>query len=176
MLLWLQRSYLSERFPNYDPSADRDEETPYDLDHIQPQASWGANWQTQSKRLSKTSDVERFRNGRDYLGNAIGNLRWIGSSENRSDGDLGLREKLALNPPGKIVPDPEANDTRSEPDWRLGIFDGNQRNLWYAAGADKEDSDWSEERIQSFQEAVELRTVWLYRQWWEQASFDTWIS
>jgi hypothetical protein len=33
-LPWLQRAYLDAAFPEYDPTADREDDTPYDVDHI----------------------------------------------------------------------------------------------------------------------------------------------
>ena len=176
MLLWLQRRYLTERFPDYDPSSDRDEEKPYDLDHIQTRASWGAYWSTQLERLPSDTDNQHFRDGRDNLGDSIGNLRWIGSSENREDGDLGLREKLRLREPGKPV---EASDIASTgqagPDWKLGAFEDASHDLWWKAGAEKDSPYWTVERIAAFQEAVEKRTVWLYKEWWREAEFDKWL-
>ena len=171
MLLWLQRRYLTEQFPKYNPSSDRDEEKPYDLDHIQPKESWRADWRTQERRLLG-DPKDHFYYGRDHLGNSIGNFRWVGSSENRSDGKLGLREKLRLKEPGKpsaeITP---AETGPTEPDWKLGIFDEEAQDLWWKAGGG---DSWSADRIAAFQQAVEQRTVWLYGQWWKQAGFDQW--
>ena len=36
ILLWLQREYLKETFRGHDPTSEHEEETPVDLDHIQP--------------------------------------------------------------------------------------------------------------------------------------------
>ena len=180
MLLWLQRQYLTERFPHYDPSSDRDEEQPYDLDHIQPRASWGVNWTTQSKRLPNGDKETHFRDGREHLGNSIGNYRWIGSSENRRDGDLNLRQKLRLQEPGQTSSETH-NTELPGPDWSLGVFDRQQQNVWWQAGAEdgadtKEKSiAWPPARIAAFQQAVEERTVWLYEQWWNEAGFERWI-
>jgi hypothetical protein len=173
MLLWLQRQYLTERFPHYDPSSDRDEEQPYDLDHIQPRASWGVNWTTQAKRLPNGDKETHFRDGREHLGNSIGNYRWIGSSENRRDGDLNLRQKLCLR---------ETGQKPAGPDWSFGVFDRQQEDVWWRAGAEdgadsKERSiTWPPTRVAAFQQAVEERTVWLYGQWWNEAGFERWTS
>ncbi|MBU1117311.1 MAG: DUF262 domain-containing protein [Bacteroidetes bacterium] len=37
ILLWLQRKYLTRQFPDYDPTSERDEDLPVDLDHLIPQ-------------------------------------------------------------------------------------------------------------------------------------------
>ena len=174
MLLWLQRRYLAGEFKNYDPSSDRDEEKPYDLDHIQPQSTWSDHWTTQCKRITTESESARksFHNGRWLLGNAPGNLRWIGSSKNRADGALSIREKFELKRASGVV-------TWTRPDWAADVFDDEALSGWWDSdddgGADRS-KHWSSERMIAFRKAVEERTMWLYKAWWEQAGFDAWLD
>ena len=121
MLLWLQRQYLARAFPHYDPSSNRDEEKPYDLDHIQPQAIWGEHWASQQSLIDK-ADRTHFNNGRGHLGNAIGNFRWIGSSQNRSDGAISVRQKLQLGSRDDMP--------TNVPDWAVGILRADTLQDW----------------------------------------------
>ena len=90
-LLWLQRDYLRRHFPEYDPTSDRDEDLPIDLDHIVPSERFSFWWQKSCypSGLSDPDDAKvlnNLRNCRGEIGNLIGNLRWLSSSENRSRG------------------------------------------------------------------------------------------
>jgi|GEM_PF-3188427 len=90
-LLWLQREYLRRHFPSYDPTSDRDEDLPIDLDHIVPQERFGFHWQeagfpeglTYKEHRDTLDNLWRYRG---EVGNLLGNLRWLSSSENRSRG------------------------------------------------------------------------------------------
>lgn len=176
MLLWLQRSYLSTEFGGYDPSSDRDEDKPYDLDHIQPQANW--NFHGSTKILAKvegdgTGDyyTSDFYNGRHDLGNSVGNKRWIDSSENRSWGKTNPNKKLKLD---RFL----AQD--AQPDkWMTSTFDVRESSVrtWLDAGADDGDGVlWTSCRKRAFQQAVEERALWLYERFWEDNGFSTWMG
>lgn len=169
MLLWLQRSYLEREFADYDPSSDRDDDKPYDLDHIQPQAAWNFDWRSRGKMIENSDDHDHFGDGRDPLGNGIGNLRWIGSSENRRAGALGLIKKLCLQRFVQATEQPELDP------WMASVFDVRDRptvDLWIKAGAD---GKWTAARMQAFQQAVEERAAWLYQQLWCGAGFSKWL-
>lgn len=168
LLLWLQRAYLSEKFSAYDPSSARDDEKPYDLDHIQPKASWNFNWLNRHARIKDQSLHASFGDGRSDLGESIGNLRWIGSSENKGDGADEVKVKLKLH---KFVGETAVAD----PDpWMESVFDVRPEAVetWIRASGEE---DWTRERMQSFQYAVERRTLWLYEQFWDAASFAAWF-
>lgn len=170
MLLWLQRSYLEKEFAGYDPSSDRDDEKPFDLDHIQPQAVWDFDWRQRNKRIEDRDDHDHFGDGRDQVGNGIGNLRWIGSSENRSDGSTGLVEKLGLKRSAQAIGPIELDH------WMTSAFNARDRltvDLWIEAGAD---GAWTKTRMQAFQQAVEERAAWLFQQLWTDAHFRLWFD
>lgn len=168
MLLWLQRQYLEFEFRDYDPSTDRDDEKPYDLDHIQPKSAFDFNWLGWTPMFDeplKDQCQSSFYHGRYQLGDSIGNYRWIGSSINRSDGDVDLVEKLDLKAfkPG---------DVGRWMNSAFNIDDENVRQTWSVAGGR---GKWSATRLQAFQQAVEERAMWLYEEFWRSAGFDEWF-
>lgn len=168
LLLWLQRAYLSKVFSAFDPSSARDEEKPYDLDHIQPKAAWNFSWKQRNARVQDQSLHESFGDGRFDLGDSIGNLRWIGSTENRGDGAEEVKEKLKLHrfAGETAVADPDP--------WMGSAFDIRPEAIetWIKASGEE---DWTMERMQAFQYAVEKRTLWLYEQFWDTAGFAAWF-
>ena len=169
LLLWLQRVYLSEEFSAYDPSSARDDEKPYDLDHIQPKASWNFDWRNRHARIKDQSLHASFGDGRSDLGESIGNLRWIGSSENKGDGADEVKVKLKLH---RFVGETAVAD----PDlWMSSAFDIRPEAIetWIKASGKE---DWTMERMQGFQYAAEKRTLWLYEQFWDTAGFAAWFG
>ena len=88
-LLWLQRDYLNARFGHYDPTSDRDEDLPIDLDHVVSQACFDFDWGNRLDLPSGAMSDAQLYNLRHYrreLGNSLGNLRWLCASENRKRG------------------------------------------------------------------------------------------
>jgi hypothetical protein len=88
-LMWFQRSYIAEEFPDYDPTSDRDEDLPIDLDHIVPYDAFGFDWRYRASRLKEPEEKnisDNFRWGRGIVGNSLGNFRWLAASENRGRG------------------------------------------------------------------------------------------
>lgn len=95
-LLWVQRNYLRRRFSDFDPTSDRDEDLPIDLDHIIPNDRFGFHWQLSGfplrddlkpLEISENKEVlDNISRYRSEIGNLIGNLRWLSSSENRGRG------------------------------------------------------------------------------------------
>lgn len=161
MLLWLQRDFFHQRFSSYNPAAGRDDDQPFDLDHVQPQANWGSHWTPLKTKLVNGADVGSFEANRWHLGNAIGNLWWMDGSKNRSLGKADVIEKLAIG------------DQDEGADWGATVFDLNDRAFWRSAGASDARGTWTPERMEAFQLAVERRTLWLYREFWRQAEFAT---
>ncbi|MCW2311331.1 DUF1524 domain-containing protein [Rhodoferax antarcticus] len=103
MLLWLQREYVFATFEKEPALAGMDEETPFDFDHILPSAQW-ANW-TGSGGDNRFIDFPikdikdgEFKvlddSGHWHIGNSIGNIHVLESSENRSWGDASVDDKL----------------------------------------------------------------------------------
>jgi len=139
-LMWLQRKYIAENYSNYDPTSDRDDDLPVDLDHIIPYDIFGFDWRYADKRLNADVISDNFRWQRFVVGNSLGNFRWLDSRENRARGKgsyepLKNNADLVLNPDdwNKIIP----NDTTKE--------------------------CWSKEHIVTFQRLIDSRTLDLFK-------------
>ena len=152
MLLWLQRDYVSAKFENVPALAGLDEETPFDFDHILPSAQW-ANW-TGSGKGERFMDYPlkdravKDETGYWHIGNSIGNIHVLESSENRSIGDASVIEK------NQIIEGFEKN----------ALVPDSDKSIWNdASGLETEPRKWKQERALAFQYAVEKRTFALYR-------------
>ena len=154
MLLWLQRDYIFDTFENEAALAGMDEETPFDFDHILPSAQW-ANW-TGSGGENRFIDFPikdlagNFLDdsGHWHIGNSIGNIHVLESSENRSWGDASVNEKLDKSsfPMNALIDD---------------------QSVWHTASGDKEKGrHWDIERALAFQLAVEQRSFALYQKFY----------
>jgi hypothetical protein len=164
ILLWLQRKMVSTRFDTeFDPLAGRDEDTPYDYDHILPHDHWGG-W-TGARRGTTLLD---FTDGQIHVvGNGIGNIRVWGSSLNRSDGSKPPGIKLKL----------ESDDTERSSLLSDSCIDIDQIDSWIvASGLPGNYRSWSKERALSFQTAVEQRAAWLYRSFYDDLGFASWAG
>lgn len=165
MLLWLQRDYAAHKLPG-DPTAGTEDETPYDFDHILPQAHWsGWTGVTRGARLPDffSSAEERHYN---VIGHAIGNVRVWNTSDNRSDGDASPKIKMGSN-------------EQERTDWmKNSAIDASQQAIWERASPADESkkSHWDLERAQAFQQAVERRTFSLYERLFQEASLDCWLD
>jgi len=173
VLPWLQRVYIGRVFPGYVPLTDHEDDVPYDVDHICPYNDWGCNWTTLNNRLDKVGpDVrQRIRDGRNAVGNGIGNLRLIESSTNRKDQDADVLEKMSfIRGEG-----PTACDIRAMADW---AFPPEQRALWKEVSRSGPVASrmWDNYRLAAFQQAVEQRAAWLYQQFHNDLGFGAWTS
>ncbi|WP_162244786.1 DUF262 domain-containing protein [Methylobacterium sp. Leaf469] len=167
MLPWLQRDYVASAFPHYDPLSDRDDDLPYDLDHLCPQADWGANWNGLSGRIEASAGIARAMWAwRSLLGNGIGNMRIVDASVNRGDGDAPLPAKV----PGLADTPLTAKTTGAMAAMAL---DPTERALWLAASTP--DDRWDEARLAAFQSAVERRSAALYHRYFEELEFTVWL-
>lgn len=152
ILLWLQREYVCNLLGN--PIAGREEDTPYDYDHILPQSHW-SHWTGvggENRILDFMDDSDKAYH---VVGNGIGNVRVWSSSDNRSDGDASPKEKL----PGKHIDSLVANLA----DWDRCSPYGNFDNTY-----------WDKERSLAFQRAVEVRALQLYKQFYSDLGFVSW--
>jgi hypothetical protein len=134
-LLWLQREYLAERFPDYDPTSSRDEDLPIDLDHLIPHTKFGEDWRNQQKNLSFPDETENFRHLRGMVGNSLGNFRWLDAADNRSR----QANKIENN-------EGDRDAIENVPDWNRLI----------------EKNQWSEDDVAAFQKLIDLRTTTIY--------------
>ena len=57
-LPWLQRQYLDAAFPDFDPTADREDDTPYEVDHMVPSSDWGFVWWFREEKLKEIQNRE----------------------------------------------------------------------------------------------------------------------
>lgn len=143
-LMWLQRNYIIENYSNYDPTSDRDDDLPIDLDHIIPRDIFYFNWSERTNRLQKDIITDgaisnNFRWQRDLVGNSLGNYRWLDSRKNRSRGNSYF-EPLENN--ADLVSNPD--------DWNKII------------PIDTRKQNWSKKDIATFQRLIDLRTLYLY--------------
>ncbi|KFE52448.1 hypothetical protein IV02_08425 [Pseudomonas syringae] len=170
ILLWLQRSYVSKL--SGDPIAKRDEDTPYDYDHILPANHW-SGW-------TGVTAGARFM---DYceqggvIGNSIGNMRVWSSSDNRSDGAAAPASKLRLT--DEIVEDALQASLDSQAREQLlgaSAVDLLHTDLWVrcAPPVGKENRFWNLERAKAFERAVEQRALALFESLYEAAGFAEW--
>jgi hypothetical protein len=173
-LPWLQRDYLAAAFPDYDPLADREDDTPFDVDHMVPQNDWKFSWDTREQRLAPimrfdAAQLNKLRWARSDLGNAIGNKWLVDLSANRGWGDLSF--------PGKLqwIQDRVNNDVHEYACLLQGAFECNDQvyAVWQTAS---NGPVWSDARLTAFQTAVEKRTAWLYETLYNDLELDDWLA
>lgn len=184
-LVWLQRGYLETRFKYFNPATGRDDDTPYDVDHMVPQSDWARNFQTFTKAI-KRGDSRPDQYDRRPLGDSIGNLRLIDFTENRSNSDVKFAEKAL--PPGKYEKS-DWNDDQWKAYFDDMAFDKESDPLWRRASGVKESNAdaadawqdginsqpwWDADRLSAFQQAVEMRAAWLYWRFYSELGFATW--
>jgi hypothetical protein len=171
LLLWLQRSYVANM--DGDPVAGRDEDTPYDYDHIVPHLHWG-DW----TGYAKGTRILDFMKKPYVIGNCIGNIRAWGSSDNRSDGALAPAKKLHLVPEidSEDLPAREARELKSFGLFESSAIEFDQAQLWKNCLPAKGSGDrcWSFERTKSFEIAVEQRALSLYTRFYKEPDFQSW--
>ena len=156
ILLWFQRDYVFATFENESALAGMDEETPFDFDHILPSAQWvcgtgnsGSNtFMAFPLKDGKGNILDKT--GHWHVGNSLGNIHVLESSDNRSLGDASVSIKLAK--------DGFAGNAQ--------ILDAH-KTVWLSASGDKEKHrHWEKDRALAFQTAVEQRTFALYQKFY----------
>lgn len=161
LLLWLQRDYVAG-LPG-SPVAGREEDTPYDYDHILPKSHWG-DWRGISGNERLMDFILKSEEQSHYvLGNSIGNVRVWSSADNRSDGADSPKVKL----------------DRGECELNLNnsAICKEHYSLWEACSADGELSlKWNLGRAVDFQQAVERRSFSLYKSFYDDLAFNNWTD
>ena len=160
ILLWVQREMVSDEL-DQEAVAGKDEDTPYDYDHILPYSHWG-KWTgiKPGDRLLDCAEGEI-----SVVGNAIGNIRVWASSLNRADSDKPPTDKLGL--------DVDDNERRTL--LKYSAIDANQIEDWkVASGHVGKRRSWSCDRAMAFQRAVEKRTFQLYQLYFDELGFAEW--
>jgi len=154
LLLWLQREAVAQLKGT--PSSKLDDiNTPYDYDHICPSADWSGN--------QRLTNHERSHS-RWVIGNSIGNMRILESSQNRSDGDATPIKKLHID-----LPEMEECFKASAID--LSAFN----DLKQYSSDPKKPRFWEKERAEVFQRFVENRTFQLYERLFNELEFKHWL-
>ncbi|MDD2846753.1 MAG: DUF262 domain-containing protein, partial [Rhodoferax sp.] len=172
LLLWLQRSYVAQL--HGDPVAGRDEDTPYDYDHILPSAHW-AGWtgaaQNHLRFIDHCEDA-------GMVGNSIGNIRVWNSGDNRSDGDTAPAYKLELVAQHGILEDDAAQASRLSKRAQAlqdSAIDEDQTPLWQShlppCNTRAAHRQWTRERAWQLEEVVSRRALALYQQFYQDAGF-----
>lgn len=157
LLLWLQRNYVKS-LPG-SPVAGREEDTPYDYDHILPQSHWNY-WTGQGQNVDRIA-LFMPKNDNQYwvIGNSIGNIRVWSSSDNRSDG--------ATPPIKKLV---------NEDFFKNSAIPFQHKHWWDECSSEKQHRSWSKNRAIAFQRAVEERSWALYQQFYNELGFASWAN
>lgn len=160
-LLWLQRNYVATFEGS--PVAGRDEDTPYDYDHICPSNHWGDG---RSNNLGQFLAKEGGDSGGHWrVGNSIGNVRVWDSRKNRSDGDAAPNIKLELD-----SDTPERTTLLQQ-----SAIDSSQIEQWKTcSGKEGEGRSWDEPRVEAFQDVVEKRAFTLYEHFYNELGFAEW--
>ncbi len=164
ILLWLQRKMVVNTFDKEtDPMSGKDQDTPYDYDHILPTAHWGG-W----TGVRRDDSLLRFIDAQLHvIGNGIGNIRVWGSSLNRSVGSASPAEKLMLDAmvedsEGRLLLEYSAIEADQVADWKM------------ASGLIGEYRSWNRDRALAFQRAVEKRSFSLYQTYYNDMGFSDW--
>jgi hypothetical protein len=166
LLLWLQREMVSAELDSKtDPMAGKDEDTPYDYDHILPYDHWG-NW-TGAKKGDRLLDFADFADRQIWVvGNGIGNLRVWGSGLNRADGNKPPEEKLKLYA--------DLDDIERRTLLKYSCIHVDEIDNWRMASGKESYRSWSCERALAFQSAVEMRAFHLYQRYFNELEFAEW--
>jgi hypothetical protein len=157
ILMWTQRVYINSKFKNYDPTSDRDEDLPMDLDHLIPQSKFGFNWGERNERLKLDQNdsqqekniQNKFRYQRNDIGNSLGNFRWLASSDNRSRQD----DIIAKN----------NNDTT---DYLFFNFETGMDGECPIDAFNRiiKKDPWTSEDVKEMQRVIDLRSIFIFEQ------------
>jgi hypothetical protein len=166
LLLWLQRKTLSTTFSDANPLAGREDETPYDYEHICPRDDWATDWRSFPHPLKAFCENPRET---WVIGNSIGNYCVLESSTNRAYGKKSPALKLKLS---------EVYSSETQEICEDNVYAINQSE---AVGFNKISVDenmqgeWAEARALAFQSIVERRAFRLFKQFFAEGGFSEWI-
>jgi len=174
VLPWLQRDYVTEAFPGYMPLSDHEDDLPYDVDHICPWADCG-DWfsvRTRIKALEgEPALIKRMQDGRDAVGNGIGNLRLVDVPANRGDQDADISCKMPFT-----IKDGASEQDKA--DMAKFAFPPEDWALWKKVSRPglTTERQWDQDRLIAFQQAVEKRAAWLYCCFYGDLGYAAWVS
>jgi len=159
----MHKECKSGEFKEFKPLAGQDEDNvPYDFDHLVPQSNWSSFQGGSKPELDQNTRKFRDLWPRRSLGNSIGNYRVMSASDNRSRGDAYL---------GAI-------SLKNEEIWGDYAFHPNDDEIeqWNKASPEKNPWYWDNERVLAFQYAVESRVQYLYKRYYDEACFKSWLE
>jgi hypothetical protein len=159
-LTWIQRHYVTQAFPNYDPTSTHDDDLPFDLDHIIPHELFGFWWTNARKPLGLSGPEEsRFKDLRGTVGDSLGNLRWLAAADNRGRGMGQIEDERPKH--GNALPLDDHIDRRS---WnRLINEDGSAKR-------------WTKDDVAIFQHLIDCRTLSLTEMLMEESGITNLIG
>jgi hypothetical protein len=175
LVLWAQREWLSRWFDEFDPVAD---DVPFDIDHIMPSSFFDGR--SVGNRIAREVAID-FEKNRIALRESIGNKRAWPREANRSDQEEPPTGKLFVN----RAPQEEVGEDSYLAQWYLrtvgavreaSVIPEEEVELWRkASGGDN--WDWSDpERFTAFRRAVDMRRVGLYRRFFRELGFMSWVN
>ncbi len=175
LVMWGQRTWLQQWFPNYDPTVFAGQDLPYDIDHIIP----AAHLETRGRWRDFFPQV--FWDYKPIVLHSPGNKRIWPKSLNRSDGQNTLQAKNILGlEDGSADGNPNllrygltcVGDVR-----RASVIEKEDLNDWIQASNPKDVYNWSDpERILAFRHAVDKRRSAIYKNFFDRLGFKEWLT
>ncbi len=171
LLLWLQRHYIEKRFKDFNPISGQDKDSvPYDFDHLVPQSNWSSKRGLERNFTNEKNKIFEDLWIRRSLGNSIGNYRVLDASDNRSRGDEPLVNDLLETHDGKYIKEKDWKDFCFHPVAKM------EKTWWEKASPSKKNKFvWDDDRLNSFQAAIELRVLFLYKTYINESKLSEWL-
>ena len=173
-MLWFQRQYHSIWFKGYNPMSNDAYDTPYDYDHLVPYSHLiNSGSPVQINSLDWDGENQFLGSRYTYI-NSIGNFRAWPSWANRSDKDKCHTEKLRMID-ANIDIDKDAKEfaLHSTYDFmKASLINSDDFDYWLDAGGSPR--NWNEKRRIAWQQAVEKRVMFLFREFYVSFGFSKW--
>ncbi len=176
LLPWLQRDYIRHTFSDYVPLDDHEDTVPYDIDHLCPAKDWGDNRRNLKNRLVGIDQnlKDKVYRCKGVVGGGIGNLRLIEFSQNRSEQDDDVSDKMRC-----ILGEDQPPQAAHAEEMANFAFAPEDRGVWKrlaCPGSKVGDRKWDEDRLRAFQTAVERRAAWLYERFHDDLGYGQWTN
>ena len=180
LVLWGQRYYIHQWFPDFDPSLyQKESDLPYDADHIIPRAHLDERSQPRGKNYQVSQE---FRDNKSRILNSPGNIRFWPKHLNRADGQKNLDKKFLIGatdegtPQGSYLQRFKMDNVVEVQN--ASLFSEDQLDYWkQASNLDGNPHDWRDkERMLAFCDATYLRRIEIYQNFFEQVGMNAWIN
>ncbi|MFC2055496.1 DUF262 domain-containing protein [Chloroflexota bacterium] len=182
LVLWGQRYYIHQWFPDFDPSLyQKKTDLPYDADHIIPRAHLDERSQPRGKNYQASQE---FRDNKKRILNSPGNIRFWPKHLNRSDGQKNLDKKFLIGAADEGTPQGSylqrfKMDNVGEVQ-NASLFSEGQLDYWKQASnldGDGNPHDWRDkERMLAFRDATYFRRIEIYQNFFEQVGMNAWLN